>query len=47
MVRGYARHAISKGGVVTWDVPIQKNGLIPDGLVRQLAAIGGGPAKKR
>ena len=40
MVCGYTRHVVSKGGVVTWDVPIQEDGLIPDAFIRQLSAIG-------
>ncbi len=39
LVVGYTRHIRSKGGVVTWDVPIDKNGLIPDAFVKQLARI--------
>ena len=30
----------SKGGVVTWDVPILESGLIPEPFLRQLAAVG-------
>ncbi len=40
MVCGYTKHVTSKGGVVTWDVPIQKNSLIPEPFLRQLKAIG-------
>ncbi|MFH1006087.1 MAG: alpha-L-fucosidase [Candidatus Latescibacterota bacterium] len=40
MVCGYTKHVTSKGGVITWDVPIQRNGLIPEAFVRQLGAIG-------
>ena len=40
LVTGYTKHITSKGGIITWDVPIQKNGLIPDQFVRQLAQIG-------
>lgn len=39
-VAGYTRHVIEHGGVVTWDVPIAQNGLIPLPFVRQLTAIG-------
>jgi hypothetical protein len=28
------------GAAITWDVPVQKNGLIPESFVEQLAAIG-------
>ncbi len=37
---GLMRQAVEKGGVVTFDVPIQKNGLIPQPFVDQLRAIG-------
>lgn len=37
---GYTKHVNSKGGVVTWDVPITQAGLIPQPFVDQLAAIG-------
>ena len=40
MVIGYTRHVMSKGGVVTWDVPIQRSGLIPAPFVAQLSEIG-------
>jgi len=36
---GLTQHVNSLGGVVTWDVPIQTNGLIPDPFVRQLRAL--------
>lgn len=36
----YTQHVMSKGGVVTWDVPIQQNGLIPPAFVKQLTHIG-------
>ncbi len=36
LVRGYAKHVISQGGVVTWDVPILQNGLLPEVFVNQL-----------
>ena len=39
---GYTKHVMSKGGVVTWDVPIQIDGLIPEPFVRQLEAIARG-----
>lgn len=35
----YTRHITSKGGVITWDVPILESGLIPDPFLRQLARI--------
>ncbi|HOX37541.1 MAG TPA: alpha-L-fucosidase [Candidatus Brocadiia bacterium] len=34
------RRVVDNGGVVTWDVPIQSNGLIPLPFVSQLKAIG-------
>lgn len=40
LVIGYTRHVISKGGVMTWDVPIQPTGLIPPEFANQLQAIG-------
>ncbi|RMD81427.1 MAG: hypothetical protein D6820_05160, partial [Lentisphaerae bacterium] len=40
MVVGYTKHVTSKGGVITWDVPIQTNGLIPQPFVEQLNCIG-------
>jgi hypothetical protein len=38
-VVGYTRHVNEKGGVVTWDVPIQQSGLIPEPFLNQLAAL--------
>lgn len=40
LVVGYTKHVTSKGGVMTWDVPIQKNGLIPEPFVKQLKSVG-------
>lgn len=37
---------MSKRGVVTWDVPIQVNGLIPVPFLKQLRAIGAGMTEK-
>ena len=34
------RQIVAKGGVVTYDVPIQKNGLIRPAFVEQLRAVG-------
>jgi hypothetical protein len=34
------RQLAAKGGAVTFDVPIQKSGLIPQAFVEQLRAIG-------
>ena len=36
----YTRQINAKGGVVTWDVPINKGGLIPEPFVEQLRALG-------
>ena len=40
LVMGYTQHVTSKGGVITWDVPISTGGLIPEPFVRQLACVG-------
>jgi len=37
---GYVRDLNARGGVITWDVPIQKSGLIPRPFLEQLKAIG-------
>ena len=37
---GYARQVAQKGGVITYDVPIQTSGLIPQPFIKQLGAIG-------
>jgi len=39
LVVGYTKHVTSKGGVITWDVPIERSGLIPTAFAEQLAAI--------
>lgn len=39
LVIGYTRHVTGKGGVVTWDVPIQRSGRIPQAYVDQLGKI--------
>ena len=36
----YTRYVNSRGGVVTWDVPILKSGLIPQPFAAQLRALG-------
>jgi hypothetical protein len=36
----YTRQVTDKGGVITYDVPIQKSGLIPEPFVEQLRSIG-------
>lgn len=38
-VRGYTEYVNSKGGVVTWDVPISAEGRIPQAYIDQLRAI--------
>jgi hypothetical protein len=38
-VIGYTRHVNTRGGVVTWDAPIEQSGLIPAPFVRQLRAL--------
>jgi hypothetical protein len=43
----YVREINHNGGVVTWDVPIQPNGLIPEPFFKQLKALGEGLAKPR
>jgi hypothetical protein len=39
LAAGYTTYVTGKGGVVTWDVPIQKNGLIPEPFIQQLSAV--------
>ncbi len=36
---GYTRQVVAHGGVVTWDVPILRQGLLPDDYMAQLRAI--------
>lgn len=42
LVKGYTRHVMARGGVMTWDVPILPSGLIPRAFVDQLSVIGRG-----
>ena len=42
LVIGYTKHVTSKGGVVTWDAPIGRSGLIPTAFMEQLSAISQG-----
>lgn len=37
LVLGYTKHINSKGGVITWDVPISPNGRIPQPFIDQLS----------
>jgi hypothetical protein len=37
---GFTKHINSLGGVVSWDVPIEKDGRIPDPFLDQLRAVG-------
>ena len=46
MVVGYTKHVVSKGGVITWDVPIEPSGLIPRDVTEQLQLIGANLAKR-
>jgi hypothetical protein len=39
-VIGYTKHVNEKGGVVTWDMPITAEGVLPQPFVRQLTALG-------
>ena len=40
LAAGYTSYVVGSGGVITWDVPIEKDGNIPEPFLRQLAAIG-------
>jgi len=40
LVVGYTKYITQHGGVVTWDVPISPEGLIPEPFLEQLRAIG-------
>lgn len=40
LAAAYTRHVVSKQGVISWDVPIGKEGLIPEAHVEQLAPLG-------
>lgn len=41
-VLDYTRRIVDRGGAVTWDVPIEPSGLIPEPFVTQLQALGEG-----
>jgi len=43
---GWSRQVIGQGGVITWDVPIQPDGLIAQPFLDQLAALGKALAEK-
>lgn len=47
LVAGYTKYITSKGGVITWDVPIERNGLLPTPYVEQLGAISRSMRKPR
>jgi len=36
----WSRKIASSGGVITWDVPVQRNGLISQPFIDQLTAVG-------
>lgn len=40
LVAGYTRHVTEKGGVITWDVPMERSGLMPKPFMKQLTALG-------
>ena len=40
LAAGYTQYIADQGGVLTWDVPIRNDGLIPQPFVDQLTAIG-------
>jgi hypothetical protein len=42
LVVGYTKHVIGKGGVISWDVPMEEGGLIPEPFMSQLAAVARG-----
>ena len=37
---GYSKLILQKGGMMTWDIPLKKNGEIPDAFLKQLTKIG-------
>ena len=46
-VTGFTQNFVAQGGVVTWDVPIQPNGLISKPFMEQLTAIGKAVAQQK
>ena len=47
LVVGYTKHIVDRGGAMTWDVPIQRSGLIPQPFVDQLSTIHGSVGRRR
>ena len=43
---GWSKQVASEGGVITWDVPLQRNGLIAQSFIEQLRAVGAALQKK-
>jgi len=39
LVAGYTKYIISKGGIVTWDIPLNPNGSMPDEYKKQLVSL--------
>ncbi|NLB54953.1 MAG: hypothetical protein GX811_04170 [Lentisphaerae bacterium] len=44
---GYTKHVVEKGGVVSWDVPIEKSGEIKEVFLEQLAKVSTGIKEMR
>lgn len=42
----YTRQINRRGGVVTWDVPVDKNGAIPEPFLKQWRAVGNAMARR-
>jgi len=40
LVVGFTQHIVERGGVVTWDVPISREGVVPDAFIAQLRKVG-------
>jgi hypothetical protein len=45
-VIGWSNKVADEGGVITWDVPLQRNGLISQPFVDQLVALGKAMSKR-
>jgi hypothetical protein len=41
MVTGYTKYINNHGGVITWDVPVSKDGRLPESFLKQLVKING------